>query len=391
MLVNILRFVRGTVTFEVRGDFAERFLNLLGRNGIPVFYTRFVDGGFVAQTTVKSYFRVRPYARRTHVRVRVVGRQGLPFFLRRYSRRIGILVGIALFIFCVNLSGGFVWRIEVSGNRVVTDDQILRTLEEEGLVRGSWKNSLDVTALAMRLREEYPQIVWSAVNLVGSVAEVDVSEQQQVPEPESTSPCNVVAARAGQIVRLEVYDGQAVLEKGDAVREGQLVVSGVVKSGKGKTILRHASARVEVQYSEQKTVTVPLTQTLKVPDGGLVNLRYLQLGKLNIPLFLVGSKPELCFERVFERPVRLFGIELPFDLTVHQIIPAREQTVTITARKAQELARYQLTRFERQSPERTVVSCEISSSVRDGQLVLTADYVFQEDVAQAEEILLNGQ
>ena len=35
MLVNILRFVRGTVTFEVRGDFAERFLNLLGRNGIP--------------------------------------------------------------------------------------------------------------------------------------------------------------------------------------------------------------------------------------------------------------------------------------------------------------------------------------------------------------------
>ena len=247
MLVNILRFVRGTVTFEVRGDFAERFLNLLGRNGIPVFYTQWSDGGFVAQTTVKSYFRIRPYVRRTHVRVRVVKRQGLPFLMRRYSKRMGLIVGIALFILCINLSGGFVWEIQLNGNHLVPDDDILQTLEEGGLVRGSWKKSLNVNDLAMRLREAYPQIIWSAVNLVGSVAEVEISEQAEVEQPESTDPCNVVASRAGQIVRMEVYDGQAVLQKGDAVQKGQLVVSGVVKSTKGITILRHASAQVLVE------------------------------------------------------------------------------------------------------------------------------------------------
>lgn len=391
MLVNILRFVRGTVTFEVRGDFAERFLNLLGRNGIPVFYTQWSDGGFVAQTTVKSYFRIRPYVRRTHVRVRVVKRQGLPFLMRRYSKRMGLIVGIALFILCINLSGGFVWEIQLNGNHLVPDDDILQTLEEGGLVRGSWKKSLNVNDLAMRLREAYPQIIWSAVNLVGSVAEVEISEQAEVEQPESTDPCNVVASRAGQIVRMEVYDGQAVLQKGDAVQKGQLVVSGVVKSTKGITILRHASAQVLVEYSEQKTVTVPLTQTLKVPDSGMVNLRYLNLGKLRIPLFLAGGKPQLCFERVFERPVRLFGITLPFDLTIHQVIPATQQTVTLTAEKAAQLAESELLSFERQTPERTVVSRKIKSSVRDNQLVMTAEYVFQEDAAQQEEILLNGQ
>ena len=39
-LVSLLRFARGTVTFTVKGAFAERFLNLLSRNEIPVFHTR---------------------------------------------------------------------------------------------------------------------------------------------------------------------------------------------------------------------------------------------------------------------------------------------------------------------------------------------------------------
>ena len=38
--VRFLRWVRGTVSFRVEGKFAERFLNLLSRSGIPVFQTR---------------------------------------------------------------------------------------------------------------------------------------------------------------------------------------------------------------------------------------------------------------------------------------------------------------------------------------------------------------
>ena len=39
--VRFLRWVRGTVSFRVEGKFAERFLNLLSRSGIPVFQTRY--------------------------------------------------------------------------------------------------------------------------------------------------------------------------------------------------------------------------------------------------------------------------------------------------------------------------------------------------------------
>ena len=52
LLIRWIRFLRGTVTFQIEGEFAERFLNLISKNGIPVFQTRYRDGVFGQRTFV---------------------------------------------------------------------------------------------------------------------------------------------------------------------------------------------------------------------------------------------------------------------------------------------------------------------------------------------------
>lgn len=184
----------------------------------------------------EKYFKIRPFVRKTHVRVHVVKRQGLSFLMKRYSKRIGLLAGVLVFALVLLLSGEFVWEIRVNGNELVSEQEILQSLEEMGLKRGVWKNSLDVQKLALSLRREYHEIGWAAVNLIGSVAEIEIGERDEGDEVvEDSSPCNVVASRGGQIVSMEVYDGQKAVNKGDTVKQGDLVVSGVVVSSKGKT------------------------------------------------------------------------------------------------------------------------------------------------------------
>ena len=57
--------------------------------------------------------------------------------------------------------------------------------------------------MAFRLRQEYHEVGWAAVNLVGSVAEVEISERNEGEEEvQDTEPCNIVAARGGQIVKI---------------------------------------------------------------------------------------------------------------------------------------------------------------------------------------------
>ena len=260
------------------------------------------------------------------------------------------------------------------------------------MTRGRWKKSLNPQMLAMKLRLKHHEISWAAINLVGSVAEVEVNERIEIGElPEEQTPCNVVAARGGQIVSIQVYDGQKVRQKGEAVRQGELIVSGVVKSlAKGKTILRHASASVMAEYPEHNQITVPLTQTLKVPQGGVQNYRYLNLGSLRLPLFLARERgQEESFERVFTRPMRVCGIPLPFDVTILQVIPAKMETVSITPEKARELALSQMSAYEKKNPKRTVVARKIRQQTTNQQIIFDIDYTFCEDIARQEPILLN--
>ncbi len=387
--VRFVRWFRGTVTFEVRGNFSERFLNLLNRNGIPVFHMKREKDGLTAQTVFRKYFLIRPFARKTHVRVRVIQRQGFPFWMKRYRKRMGIFIGVAVFLAGLFLSGEFVWQIQINGNKTISDDAVMQFLEEQGLSRGSWKRWLDVSEISMNLRHQYHQIGWAAVNLVGSVAQVEISERNEGDEVlEDKTPCNAVAKRSGQIVSLEVYDGQKTVKVGDVVKKGEVLASGIVTGKTGKTMVRHAKAKVLAEYPETIQIKIPLSKTEKIPLGGVKNYRYLTLGKLKMPLFLSGKKPDLCFERVFTRPVRVCGILLPFDMIVHQVIPAENRTITISKEKAGEFAQQQLN-LKTKSGQRELVKKTVREQLCQNTLIWNVDCIFREDIAVQEEIFIN--
>ena len=59
--------------------------------------------------------------------------------MKRYSKRIGLLAGVLVFALVLLLSGEFVWEIRVNGNELVSEQEILQSLEEMGLKRGVWK------------------------------------------------------------------------------------------------------------------------------------------------------------------------------------------------------------------------------------------------------------
>ena len=82
MLVALLRYIRGYVRFSAEGAFAERFLNLLIQNGFAVWDIR--KEGYTLEGCVfaDKYRRLRRFARRTGVRLRIKQKLGAPFFAR---------------------------------------------------------------------------------------------------------------------------------------------------------------------------------------------------------------------------------------------------------------------------------------------------------------------
>ena len=86
------------------------------------------------------FYRLRPIARKTKVRVVISERYGLPFFLPHLQRRKAFLAGLVLTVMFWIISSMFVWDIQISGNCVITDDMIFQFLEQEGIQMGMRKS-----------------------------------------------------------------------------------------------------------------------------------------------------------------------------------------------------------------------------------------------------------
>lgn len=89
MLMNIFRFIKGSVDFEGKGKFPERFLNLTVRSGINLWNARPVERGLRGSMTAADYRKIRPTARKAGVRLRVTKKRGLPFIAAKYRYRKG--------------------------------------------------------------------------------------------------------------------------------------------------------------------------------------------------------------------------------------------------------------------------------------------------------------
>ena len=70
-MLNFFRLILGYVEFEIIGKYPERFINITIRNGVSIFSTRRIDKKLFGCMYIKDYRAVRPYAKKSRVRLRI--------------------------------------------------------------------------------------------------------------------------------------------------------------------------------------------------------------------------------------------------------------------------------------------------------------------------------
>ncbi len=389
-MVNWLRSLRGYVCFSVEGAGAERFFSLLARNGYQVFSSAPIPNGMQACLPVSQYRKVRAYAKKCGVHVRVVQRYGWRFLLHRYRRRVGIFLGCGAFLLFLWIMSGFLWKVEVVGDENLDSQQVLEQLEQVGVHVGAWKRDIDVTMAQWTMLREMEDLAWIAINIQGSTATVDVRAQVKAPEMlDTTTPCDVVAAADGYITYMEVYQGQKVLEVGDTVRKGEVLVSGVAQWPTGGTNLLHASAKVLAQTPRTFEVTVPLQEEQLVPVGSVEEYPYLQWGSQKLRLFWRDIPDGPAILRESQRPVTLFGWDLPLQLVTVRRYAAEKQLVSRTPQEAKELAQQRQNAFEHTlEMGGTIVEKTVQGEETDQGYHLKVEYIWETNIAQQQPLNL---
>lgn len=281
----IIQLFTGYVKIEISGFGAEMLLNRAASVRIVMrrlCYKRRKITGFIS---VRDFKKLPALKRGTGTHISIIEKHGLPFVFRHYHGRIGLPIGAAVFIAVLLILPRFVWSVEFSGNRSVSDEQLLAACEQLGIRQGMLKSRLDPAVNAQRLLLKTQELSWAALNLEGSVLTVNVSEVDSEKENDSAEPCDLRASADGTITKLDITAGEPAVRVGDTVRKGDILVSGIIENSDSTDFVRAAgivTARTRREFSADGTYF----QVVEKYTGKQKIQRVISVFGIDIPLFL---------------------------------------------------------------------------------------------------------
>lgn len=304
----------GYVRVRLTGRSPERFFNLCRSSKILLWNIAYEKEEYRFFLLLPDFYRIRPFARKAGVRVRIQEKLGLPFFLYRNRKRKLFAVGAASFFLLLFVLSHFIWNISFSGNLLFTDDMLTGQLREIGVCYGMPKRGVDCDRIEEELRSRCSRIVWVSAHVSGTRLQIRIRENETadgIPLREE-SPRNLVAETAGTVVSILVRAGKAVVQPGDEVEKGQILVEGMlpVTNDSGeveRTLFVRADADIRLRTTKIYREWVPHFQTVRSYTGKMQRGFRLRAGAVDIL-----AMPPLAGKRNWDltgvsRQIVLFG------------------------------------------------------------------------------------
>lgn len=381
MAGRVWNYLSGYVIIEIKGRGLERFVNRATHSGVALWRIRRTSAdALTARVGIDGFYALRPLVRGTGLRVRILGKRGLPIGLSRARGRKALLFGWIIVVAAIVAASRFIWHISIEGCDTVSEAQIIRTLAELGVETGSPRTATETFDLGGKLMASDSRIAWAGVKLEGVILRVSIVEAgPYVPPDEGNEPGSLYATKDGVITRVVVRDGKAKVVAGEAVRKGQLLISGVVRNDGSTYMVTRAKGEVTAQVAYVVSASagplVMLPARVGEPEFELrVRLFGFSTGQPQ-----VGRDEEIidtwhltnCFLPVVFERIESYKLEDRLGVAPEDVLKERAHA------RAQEALLAQL-------PEDAVMLSKTSDAVlnEDGSVTVTITVITEENIAE---------
>lgn len=280
------RSIGGMVDMELTSAQPEALLEKLSRNGIELYALHF-------ENELTCRFRIRRQDCRRAVRIcrgsddnlRMRSQMGLYWKARDLFRRPVLAAGFAGFLALVLFLPTRVLFLQVEGNTTVPANKILEEAQRCGIRFGASRREVSSEKVKNALIGAVPHLQWAGVNTKGCVAIISVKERALRPaEPEQHRVSSLVARTDGYILSATATRGNLLVQPGQAVRAGDVLISGYSDLG---LCLRAEQAEGDVyaQTTHRLQAVTPAAWVQKQANGKSKKKISLLLGKNRINLW----------------------------------------------------------------------------------------------------------
>ena len=396
--------LEGMVTLGVQTQRPTEVLTLLSGNGVVLYHVSADDGMLYATIDLENFKRTQRLLRDNHMRFRICGKRGIPFVINKCKRRKGIWMGLVCAVLLGHFLLSFLWTYEVMGNEYYSDAHIIALVQQYGLWPGTRMEDIEYDAIEYTIELEHPEFTWVQLEQKGTTLCIEVKERlANIVDLKNTG--SIIAKADGRITELTVYTGTAMVNMGDTVQSGQVLIGGwdypervrnelgvFVDAGTPYTVYAQGMVRGEVTH--RAVGTCGMDECWLVNTGAAVQNTALLWGKHRLISFGKETSPYRYSETVTERR-SLFSWgrwQCPIILCTttyqEQTIMQRSFTPEEAYQTAVERARRQLQQSIPQDGVFIRESHGMHRSTQDGVMQAEVVWVVEESLGQMAQIPL---
>lgn len=231
MVVRLNRFLKwfqGYLIIQIYGGSFDQIFRMCKAHKISLWQIDIQDDYLYAAINKNDILDFSQILKKSNSKVKVISKKGFPFFLKKVIKKIYFYIFIILLAFTLKYTQCHIWAIEINGNFVITDDEIMDYLSNEHIYYGMKQKDMLCDDLELKMRDQFPVLTWVSIYMKGTKLHIDLKENDlQVDEKKETID-SIYTNIDGEIVSVLVKQGEPFVKKGDKVQKGDILISGKV-------------------------------------------------------------------------------------------------------------------------------------------------------------------
>ncbi len=184
---------------------------------------------------------------------------------KNYIYIISIIIGIILFIILSNM----VFKINIIHENKEIREIIKEELDEYGIKVLNFKKSYkELDKIRQKILDKYPdKLDWMEFEVDGLIINVRIEERIITDTTKEDKVCDLIAAKSGIINDILVENGEVLVNINDYVKEGDTLVTGIIKYNEEERRLTCASGEVYATTWYTVDVKIPFSYNEYIETG----------------------------------------------------------------------------------------------------------------------------
>ena len=402
---RISLYLLGFYELEIEGIFINRFINLLISKKIVIIYSKMEKSTVLkCRCLKKDIDKIKEIAKKSNCLINVKCEKGMPNLLNKYKKRKWLFIICFIGIIVIYFYSLFIWNISINvdcENAEKDDDKNIEivhhnvedVLKENNIQKGTFKYKINdkKEEIINKLKLKNEMIVWVGVKVEGINLNIDIKVHENILDDNENNDDliekennNIYADKEGKIVKITVFSGTARKNIGDVVKEGDLLVEGIIEGKYKGDRFTGANADIilekEIIYEEE----MAFETEIKEKTGNIENKVEIYINNFKINL----NKSLLNFEKYDtireNKRVKLFSkYYLPIEMS---FIKYEEWKLVKKNYNKQELENIIVQKIDEKFKEEYDVSSfekidiDKQTKENDGKLKLILTYKVQEKI-----------